>query len=171
MARKRVEDTIPVLESWEEVDQALRTIGENQRAVERFEAEMQEKIDAAKAEAEKKSRPHLEETKRLETQISAFSELHREDMDGKKSKTLNFGSVGFRKSTRITLPKAPAKVAEIVKRLLERGMSDCVKRTEPKIDKGILGKYPPADIVAVGAGVKVLDTFWYEPDRDELERG
>ena len=49
-------------------------------------------------------------------------------------------------------------------------MSDCVKQAEPKIDKGILGKYPPADIIAVGAGVKVLDTFWYEPDREKLER-
>ena len=69
---------------------------------------------------------------------------------------------------------APAEDAQGVKEdvaiLLERGMSDCVKQAEPKIDKGILGKYPPADIIAVGAGVKVLDTFWYEPDREKLER-
>ena len=161
MARKRVEEVIAEFESWDDVNQALGTIGDNQRMVEGFEA---------KAEAEAKSRIYLEGTKRLEAQICAFAEAHRDDMDGKKSKTLNFGSVGFRKSTRITLPKAPAKVAEIVRQLLERGMSDCVKQAEPKIDKGILGKYPPADIIAVGAGVKVLDTFWYEPDREKLER-
>lgn len=170
MARKRVEEVIAEFESWDDVNQALGTIGDNQRMVEGFEAEMQEKIDAAKAEAEAKSRIYLEGTKRLEAQICAFAETHRDDMDGTKSKTLNFGSVGFRKSTRITLPKAPAKLAEIVRQLLERGMSDCVKQAEPKIDKGILGKYPPADIIAVGAGVKVLDTFWYEPDREKLER-
>lgn len=150
MARKRVEEVIAEFESWDDVNQALGTIGDNQRMVEGFEAEMQEKIDAAKAEAEAKSRIYLEGTKRLEAQICAFAEAHRDDMDGKKSKTLNFGSVGFRKSTRITLPKAPAKLAEIVRQLLERGMSDCVKQAEPKIDKGILGKYPPADIIAVG---------------------
>ena len=146
MARKRVEEVIAEFESWDDVNQALGTIGDNQRMVEGFEAEMQEKIDAAKAEAEAKSRIYLEGTKRLEAQICAFAEAHRDDMDGKKSK------------------------AEIVRQLLERGMSDCVKQAEPKIDKGILGKYPPADIIAVGAGVKVLDTFWYEPDREKLER-
>lgn len=99
MARKRVEEVIAEFESWDDVNQALGTIGDNQRMVEGFEAEMQEKIDAAKAEAEAKSRIYLEGTKRLEAQICAFAETHRDDMDGKKSKTLNFGSVGFRKST------------------------------------------------------------------------
>ena len=170
MARKKVLDEAPAFESWDEVNQALADIGNNQRVVEGFEAEMQEKIDAAKAEAEAKSRPFLEETKRLERQIRDFAESNRDDMDGKKTKTLNFGSVGFRKSTKITLPKAPGKLAEIVKQLVAKGMSDCVKRSEPKIDKDALRKYPPSDIVAAGAGIKVEDVFWYEPDREKLER-
>lgn len=171
MARKRVVDEAPAFESWDDVNQALATIGDNQRMVESFEAEMQEKIDAAKAEAEVKSRIYIEGTKRLEKQIRNFAEANRDDMDGKKTKTLNFGAVGFRKSTKITLPKAPAKVAEIVKQLIARGMSDCVKQAEPKIDKEALRKYPTANIVAVGAGIKVDDVFWYEPNRERLERG
>lgn len=170
MARKRVEDEAPAFESWDDVNQALATIGDNQRMVEGFEAEMQEKIDAAKAEAEAKGRIYIEGTKRLEGQIRAFAEAHRDDMDGKKTKTLTFGAVGFRKSTKITLPKAPGKLAEIVKQLIAKGMSDCVKQAEPKIDKDALRKYPTADIVAAGAGIKVDDVFWYEPDREKLER-
>ena len=170
MARKKVIDELPEFESWDDVNQALGTIGDNQRMVESFEAEMQEKIDAAKAEAEAKSRLYLDGIKRLEIQIRAFAEAHRDDMDGKKTKTLNFGSVGFRKSTKITLPKAPGKLAEIVKQLIAKGMSDCVKQTPPKIDKDALRKYPTADIVGAGAGIKVDDVFWYEPDRERLER-
>ena len=49
MARKRVEDTVPALESWDDVNQALATIADNQRTVENFEAAMQNKIDEAKA--------------------------------------------------------------------------------------------------------------------------
>lgn len=45
MARKRVEEVIAEFESWDDVNQALGTIGDNQRMVEGFEAEMQEKID------------------------------------------------------------------------------------------------------------------------------
>ena len=104
MARKRVEDTVPALESWDDVNQALATIADNQRTVENFEAAMQNKIDEAKAEAEARSRVFIEATKRLERQIKEFAEAHRDDMDGKKTKTLNFGAVGFRKSTKIKLP-------------------------------------------------------------------
>lgn len=68
MARKRVEDTVPALESWDDVNQALATIADNQRTVENFEAAMQNKIDEAKAEAEARSRVFIEATKRLERQ-------------------------------------------------------------------------------------------------------
>ena len=78
MARKRVEDTVPALESWDDVNQALATIADNQRTVENFEAAMQNKIDEAKAEAEARSRVFIEATKRLERQIKEFAEAHRE---------------------------------------------------------------------------------------------
>ena len=171
MARKKVIDELPEFESWDDVNQALGTIGDNQRMVESFEAEMQEKIDAAKAEAEAKSRLYLDGIKRLEIQIRAFAEAHRDDMDGKKTKTLNFGAVGFRKSTKIKLPKAPTKLAEIIQLLRSKGMDDCVKTPAPSVDKDALRKYPTQDIVAVGASIEVDDVFWYEPDREKLERG
>ncbi|WP_298024555.1 host-nuclease inhibitor Gam family protein [uncultured Dysosmobacter sp.] len=171
MARKRVEDNVPALESWDDVNQALATIGDNMRTVEGFEADMQEKIDAAKAEAEAKSRVYIEGIKRLEVQIKEYAEAHRDDMEGRKTKALNFGSVGFRKSTKITLPKAGAKLAAIIEKLRSKGMDDCIRCPSPTVDKEALRKYPAADIVDAGAGIKVDDVFWYEPDREKLERG
>lgn len=171
MARKRVEDNVPALESWDDVNQALATIGDNMRTVEGFEADMQEKIDAAKAEAEAKSRVYIEGIKRLEVQIKEYAEAHRDDMEGRKTKVLNFGSVGFRKSTKITLPKAGAKLAAIIEKLRSKGMDDCIRCPSPTVDKETLRKYPTADIVDAGAGIKVDDVFWYEPDREKLERG
>ena len=41
----------------------------------------------------------------------------------------------------------------------------------PSVDKDALRKYPTQDIVAVGASIEVDDVFWYEPDREKLERG
>lgn len=166
MARKRVEDTVPALESWDDVNQALATIADNQRTVENFEAAMQNKIDEAKAEAEARSRVFIEATKRLERQIKEFAEAHRDDMDGKKTKTLNFGAVGFRKSTKIKLPKAPTKLAEIIQLLRSKGMDDCVKTPAPSVDKDALRKYPTQDIVAVGASIEVDDVFWYRQAAD-----
>jgi len=170
MARKRIEDEAPVFKSWDDVDQALAMIGDNQRSVEAIEAEMQEAIDAAKAAADLKARVYIDDNARLERQIKLWAEEHRDDMDGKKTKTLNFGALGFRKSTKVKVPKAAAKLAEMIRLLRERGMSDCVLQPPAKVDKDALRKYPPDAIVAVGGGVTVDDVFWYEIDRERLER-
>lgn len=170
MARKRVEEPVPVFDTWDDVNQALAIIGDNQRSIESIEAEMQEIIDNAKMAADLKAKVFMESNAKLERQIMAFAEEHREEMEGKKTKVLNFGSVGFRKSTRITLPKAGAKLEELIRQLVTRGMTDCVKQQPAKVDKDALRKYPTDDIVAVGAGVKVDDVFWYEPDREKLEQ-
>ena len=103
--------------------------------------------------------------------IDDVTKLYVYDMDGKKTKTLNFGAVGFRKSTKIKLPKAPTKLAEIIQLLRSKGMDGCVKTPAPSVDKDALRKYPTQDIVAVGASIEVDDVFWYEPDREKLERG
>jgi len=171
MARKRIEDEAPAFTGWDDVDQALAVICDNQRSIEAIEAEMQEAIDAAKAAAELKARVYIDNNARLERQIKLFAEDHRDDMDGKKSKTLNFGSLGFRKSTKIKVPKAPAKLAEMIRLLLERNMNDCVVQPPAKVDKDALRKYPADDILNVGGGVESTDVFWYEVDRELIERG
>lgn len=170
MARKRLENTLPALKSWDDVDYALMRIGSEQRSVEAIEAEMQIAIDRAKKEAADQAEPHKQLITQLEQQINAFTEEHRSDMGDKKSKTLNFGSVGFRKSTKITLPKAKTRLAEIIDMLRGRGMTDCIRVDDPKIDKEALKKYPESDIIAVGAGLKVEDVMWYEVDREKIEQ-
>ena len=125
-------------------------------------------IDEAKQQAEIDARVYLENNAKLERQIRAYAETHREDMEGKKTKVLNFGSVGFRKSTKIILPKKGPKLHALIQQLIHRGMTDCIKQTEPAVDKNALGKYPTEDIIGVGASISVDDVFWYEPDRDKL---
>lgn len=170
MARVRVDDSVPALTSWDEVDQMLAIIGDNQRTIEGIEHAMQEAIDNEKAAAAIKAQPFIDNNARLERQIKDFAEAHRDDLDGKKTKVLNFGSVGFRKSTKITLPRAAAKLEEVIRQLVARGMGDCVKQPPAKVDKDALRKYPANDIVSVGAAVQVDDVFWYEPDREKLSQ-
>ena len=81
------------------------------------------------------------------------------------------GANGWQIATKIKLPKAPTKLAEIIQLLRSKGMDDCVKTPAPSVDKDALRKYPTQDIVAVGASIEVDDVFWYEPDREKLERG
>lgn len=167
MARKKVEAPKP-FESWEQADEALRQIGEAQRAIEAEEHKMQETIDLAKEAAAAASLPYRELIRGLEPRLNAFCDLNREQMGARKSKELNYGILGYRKSTRVVLPRGAAKIAAIVAKLRSLGMSDCIVTPPPKIDKEALKKYPPNDIVAVGANLDVQDTFWYEVKREEI---
>lgn len=167
MARVRMPEVCD-LKSWEDVDLCLAEIGEKQRQIENIEAKMQEQIDAAKLAADDAAAPHRQRITHLATQIKLYADDHAGDMGGKKTKILTFGQVGYRRSTKITLPKAAAKVAEIIKSLKAKGMTDCVIAPPEKIDKDMLKKYPVNEITAVGAGLKVDDVFWYEPDREKL---
>ena len=167
MARKRISSMV-TLHSWQEVDDALRQIGEHDRDIKAAENVMNEQIAAAKAAATARVQPLKEQVAELELALKEFALAHRDDMDGRKSKQLSFGSVGFRRSTKIGLPSAKEKIAAIVARLRARGMDECVNQPDPKVDKEALKKYG-ADIVAeVGATLTVEDVFGYEINEERL---
>ena len=101
--------------------------------------------------------------------LKDYATGHRGDMDGKKSKALTFGTVGFRRSTKVKLPSAKEKLAAIIARLRAMGMQECVVVPEAKVDKEALKKYS-ADIIAeTGATLTVEDVFGYEIDMEKLK--
>lgn len=166
MARVRIENE--ALNSWDHVNLCLAEIGECQRGIEVVEAKMQEAIDNAKLAAGMEAEPLRQRISALELRIKAFVDEHADDMGGKKTKQLQFGQTGYRKSTKILLPKGAAKIAAIIRALRKQGMNDCVITQPEKVDKEALKKYSVPDIVAVGANIKIEDVFWYEIDRESL---
>ena len=150
MARRKVTCALQ-LENWQQADDALRQIGENRRDLASVENMMNERIADAKADAEAKGRPIKDHIAMLEQALREFATLHRADLGKAKSRTLTFGKVGFRQSTRLTLPRGAEKVKTIIEELLRRGMKECVVYPEPKIDKDALKKYSAGEIAEVGA--------------------
>lgn len=167
MARVRLPDA-PALKSWDDVDLNLREIGELQYKLETIEGEMNNLIADIKLDADLKAKPLQERIKQLETEIKDFTDQNRDDLGNKKTKEMGFGKLGFRKSTKISLPKAGSKLNEIIKKLKNFGMTDCLVQPPEKIDKENLKKYRADDIIKVGANLKVNDVFWYEVDREKL---
>lgn len=168
MARKRLVDA-PALHSWDDVNAALREIAEKQIAIGDIEAEMNRQIIGAKKIAEQASKPHNDRIAKLEHDIKEFVTDHRAELGKLKSKTLTFGEVGFRLSTMVSLPKAKEKLAEIIRRLKARQMTDCII-VEEKVSKDNLKKYGEDTVNAVGATWKQKDTFGYEVFTAKLER-
>lgn len=71
----------------------LKKIGENNRAVTRVEADMNEKLAAIKADAEKLASPMREENVALIEGLKTWAEAHRDRLTGGgKTKTVDLGT-------------------------------------------------------------------------------
>ena len=168
MARKRVVEA-PSLHSWEDVNDALRQIAEAQIALGEIQSDMQKQILGAQKVAEEQSKPLNDNVAKLEREIKSFVTDHRDEMGKTKSMVLTFGEVGFRLSTSVSLPRAKEKLEEIIRRLKNRQMMDCIVVKED-VSKEALKKYGEDTVNAVGATWKQQDVFGYELDFAKLEQ-
>lgn len=159
--RRRLES--PALKSWTEVDETLMDIGRIDIEVEAMEAEYNRQVTDLKEALAKQAKPLQERKAFLERLVKEFAESHKDGLDGKKSRELNFGRIGFRQSSKIVLRNVKAILAAIK----AKGMTDCIVIKE-EISKDALKKYDPATIEAVGAKLSIEDVFWYEVERDRL---
>lgn len=166
MARKRIED-VTVITSWEDVDVALKEIAECQIAITKIEGDMNEEINEIKEKANTKALICKEQIAEREKMLKKFVTSHKSEIDG-KTKVLNFGSTGFRKSESVSIPRGEDKKKAIIDSLRKNKMDDCIQ-VEEKINKDILKKYNKDMIIRVGASLKTKDTFWYETNLENVK--
>lgn len=157
MARKKVAAE-PALRDWAAVDTALRDIRECRHALTELGVEKDRRIDGIKDEYARNALPMQNRIKRLEGDVKEYVDAHRAELTG-KSKTLNFGVVGYRISSKLVL--AANKAAEAIAALKAMGKDSLVKTTET-LDREALKKQPLDVLEQVGAYVKVMDEFYYD---------
>lgn len=158
--RKRMEN--PVLKTWNEVDAALKNISECENQLAILESSMNIQVDAIKEGFQSKAAPYKEEIKKLEATIKEFVTENKGDLKG-KSRELTFGRVGFRFSTKVSVPK---NVEKLIRLLRNNKMEDCII-TKETVNKDVLRTYDEKDIIKVGAPLKKEDTFWYETRKED----
>lgn len=164
MARTKIPET-DRLQSWDDVNAALRQIAEAEIAIAQIEGDMNIKINGIKESADRECGPLREQIAEAGKQIKLFAELNRPDFGKTKTKALTFGSLGFRQSTSVVIKSALTE--KIIDNLRKLGMSDCIKQTET-VNKEVLKTYPAEQVIAAGASLKKSDTFWYETDKTSL---
>ena len=152
------------LKTWDDVDTCLREIAESEIALNDVEGNLNLAISEVKETAAKLAKPLKSRIDTLEALVKSFVEENKADIEG-KTKALTFGKVGFRQSSRVSIPTK--QIETILKNLRKHGMSDCIAVKE-SIDKEILERYPDEDIIKVGASRKVEDRFWMETDREKV---
>ena len=160
MARKRVATGI---ESWEGADKVLFEIAHLEREIEGLEGDLQALIEEAKQETKNAVAPLQERKKLLELQLQRFVEARREELTG-KSRKLNYGTVGFRQSTRIVIRAAAACVMA----LKSLGLREYLRVREAP-DKERLRELDDATLAQVGARRVVEEVFGYQLDRARIQ--
>ena len=157
MARKKVTSE-PVLRDWAAVDTALRDLKECRHTLAEMGIDLYRRVDSLKDEYNRNAQPLQNRTKRLEADIKEFVDAHRAELDG-KSRTLVFGKVGYRSSSRLML--APAKVAEAISALKALGRKELIKTTET-LDREALKKEPTEVLESIGAYIRTRAEFYYD---------
>ena len=115
-------------------------------------------LDSIKNEYAKTALPLQNRIKRLESDVKDYVDCHRAEMAG-KSRTLNFGTVGYRISSKLMLPTG--KVAEAIATLKAMGRKEFIKTTE-SLDREALKRQPLEFLNQIGAYIRQSDEFYYD---------
>lgn len=157
MARRKV-TAAPVLPDWAAVDGALRDIRECEHALTELGVDRDRRIDSVKEEYSKMALPLQNRIKKLEGDVKAYADAHRAELTG-KSRKLNFGTVGYRISSRLILPAT--KAAEAIVTLKAMGRKEFIKTTET-LDRAALLRQPVELLNQIGAYIQQRDEFYYD---------
>lgn len=167
MAKTRLNELCTMV-GLDDVDEALRTIGDYERRIEAVNADMEAKLNRIREEAAQLAQPLITARKGLETQIGLYAKAHVREFDKVRTKVLNFGEFGFRQSTSVKCPSSPDSVAEVVARMRERDMMDCIKAVPDAIDRAKLRQYDAEAVRAVGCELVTKDTFFCAAKREDI---
>jgi len=164
MAR-RIKNSGPIINhiaDWAEADEYVRNIGNLVAMIDYGQAQAQKKIDKVKADLSEKVTPFQETIKLYTRSLEAFAESHKADFGSQKSRKLNFGDLGWRKSTPIEIAK---NTLELIKKVLSR--PNAYIHIKESVNKKALAKLTDKDLNAIGARREDKDVFFVEPSLHE----
>jgi len=164
---KRKAKQIKHVGSIEQANMTLMEIADIKRSLAAIESSMNEIIDSAKSEAEIKAAPLQVQLAALEGGLTAYAEGRKAEMFGKKrSLELDFGWIGFRKSSEIK-PIPKWTWAKVLGRAKELGLKTAI-RIKESINKDELHEWREERLAVIGARRVENDRFWYEIDEEKL---
>jgi len=154
--------------SWEDVDQALRRMGEIDIAVERANGDALLRINTIRAEAKSRTDGLGAERTALRRAVEAFCEERKDEFSRTRTRKMTFGEVGYRLVRSVSVPRAKDKVAALLKALRAYGCTECIQ-TEEKPLKEKLERLDDGLLAKLGLRRRVEDSFRVEPDTTAIQ--
>lgn len=154
----------PALANWQEADAAVRQLGVLQLQREGIEARLSEEVTRLKDDAKRRCDDIDLEIKNLGHALQGFVAAHRGEFHPAQARVLEFGTVGFRKSTSIVVKD----LAEALKRAKERGLNWIISVKEA-VNKDAMANLNDGELYQLGAERKTVERFFVEPDRERVQ--
>ncbi|MDR2033516.1 MAG: host-nuclease inhibitor Gam family protein [Helicobacteraceae bacterium] len=154
--------------SWNDVDIALKEIGECEIKIANIEGEATIAINEIKEAAKPKIAPFAAKKEHLEKLVTLFCEGNKSEFADKRSKQFNFGEVGYRLVKSVALPRVREKIAALIKSIKAYGYGECVA-AEETINKEMIVELEDAALVKLGLKRTIKDSFRIVPKLEAIE--
>ncbi|PAF51301.1 host-nuclease inhibitor Gam family protein [Helicobacter sp. 13S00477-4] len=146
------------IRNYEDINNALKKICECEVGIANIEGEVTLKINEIKEGVREKILELENEKNFLEQEIENFCSANKADFAEKRSKDLVFGTIGYRVSKSVSLPRAKAKVEALIDAIKKFGFRDCLIYEE-KPNKDVLCELDDSSLVKLGIKRVVKDNF------------
>lgn len=150
--------------TWDEVNQALRRMGEIDIQTQKIAGDLTLAINSQRECADKQSAPLLAERKELEESVVAFCEDHKQEFAKTRSREMAFGLVAYRVVTRIVIRSKDACLAAMHALKLTTYI-----RSYEEPDKEALIDLDDAVLAKIGAKRKTEDKLRIEPAIEKIQ--
>ena len=161
---KSAEPKIIPIADWEGADKQVCKVGELQENIKEAEHAAADDINEVKLVLANKTKSFHGEIKQITTSLEAFAVNHQAQFGKKRSRKLSFGSLGWRKSTSMSIKKT---TLDLIKKVFSRAKAKTLIHVKETADKEALAKLTDEQLVSVGARRKNKDVFYVEPDLPE----
>jgi len=158
-ARIKNQQSLALIDNWQEADSFVRKIGDLQEIIYSLEADAKIRIDKIKEDLVSKTQKAREGIELCVLSLEAFSANHLQDFGTARSKKLNFGILGWRKSSSISIAKT---TLEKIKEIFGRAAGQYL-RIKEDVNKEALEKLTDEQLAPIGAQRKEKDVFYVEP--------
>jgi len=166
MARIKPKNLYPV-KDLTAANAAMAEIAVIKRSITELESAMNTSIDRIKAEAEVKAAPLQTRLASIEGGLLAFAEHDKDELfKTKRSRELDFGSLGYRRSKEIK--PQPKRTWKMVLGTIKRLGFKAAVRSKEMVNKEELHTWPDSRLDLIGCRRVEKDSFWYEVDEEKI---
>lgn len=148
----------------DDANKALSQIAEYQIRLESIDGNAAQEIGKLKERAAKEGEPFRQKIADLENALALYAEYNKQELFAdKKTISLSWGDMGFRESTKVSVKKTTLE-------LLKKLFAGRAVRVQEAVDKNELAKFQDEELAQVDAAKVTQDAFWYEVNRDEVNK-